>query len=148
MSNPPYPAIAHEHGDLRQELSTFALALANANCPAPGHALHGVLELAATYFERELPHHVREEEAVFYPQLIGLVPPASLARMREQHLALLVMAPMFTRQQRAFAAAPSPRTWSELQHIGGRLVVAIRQHIDFEEAVLGAIALPTSPEGS
>ena len=50
-----YPPIAHEHGDLRQELAALAKVLSNASCPPAGHAFHGILQASGEYFERELP---------------------------------------------------------------------------------------------
>jgi hypothetical protein len=132
-----YPSIAHEHGDLRHELASFAMVLDAAACPPPGHAFHEVLAAAVAYFTVDLPAHVEEEELAFYPTLAGTIPRAHLARMREQHQAMLVMAQMFTRQHQAFALAPTEQAWAELRHIGRRLVDGVRQHLDYEEAILG-----------
>jgi hypothetical protein len=133
---PEYPAIVHDHGDLREELSSFLQVLAADACPPPGHAFHAVLDSVAGYFAHELPEHVAEEEALVYPD----VPPAQLARLREQHQAMLVMAGMFSRQHQTFTQAPTERAWTELRHIGKRLSEAVRQHLDYEEAVLAHAA--------
>ncbi|MDB5100328.1 MAG: Hemerythrin cation binding domain [Cyanobacteria bacterium RYN_339] len=143
MSLRHYPAIAHEHGDLRHELTSFAMVLNAANCPPPGHAFHQVLGAIVAYFDHDLPAHVEEEERDYYPLLAGAVSPAHIARMREQHQAMLVMAQMFGRQHQAFVEAATEQAWAELRHIGKRLVDAIRQHLDFEEAILGQ----TAPHG-
>jgi hypothetical protein len=135
MSPEHYPAIAHEHGNLRTELAAFGLVLDADDLPPPGHAFHDALAAAVHYFEHDLPAHVDEEEAIYYPRLAGLVSAALLARLREQHQAMLVMAGMFSRQHQIFAAAPTDEAWTELRHIGKRLVETVRRHLDFEEAV-------------
>ena len=135
---PRYDGLAHAHGDLRDVLAAFATALGHPAPPPVGHALHDALARAARYFGHELPHHVAEEEAELYPALARRVRPGALGTLREQHAALLVMAPMYDRAYAAFVEAPSVDAWHGLRHIGARLAAALAAHLDLEDALIKA----------
>ncbi|HEY9722467.1 MAG TPA: hemerythrin domain-containing protein [Oscillatoriaceae cyanobacterium] len=138
LAQQPKSQVQAEHRYQREVLRLLELALSSHIVPPAGHAFYRYLEEASTFFEQDLPRHIREEEMTVFPTIARHAP--EVARLLAcDHESLLDSAARFVQHARALIAEPSQHGWDSVASEARLLESMLKGHLAREE---GAMRLP------